>query len=52
MDEIKKVETHLLIDVPPGYREGERLDVYITSFIQNAKDTYLNTSLKQKNKHI
>lgn len=46
MDELKKVETHLLIDVPPGYREGERLDVYITSFIQNATRAKVQAGIK------
>ena len=44
--EPEKVESHLFIDVPPGYREGERLDVYLTTFIQNATRAKVQGGIK------
>ncbi|MEQ9105461.1 MAG: RluA family pseudouridine synthase [Rhodothermales bacterium] len=39
-------ETLVTFDVPPGYREGERLDVYLTGFIQNATRTKVQKGIK------
>jgi 23S rRNA pseudouridine1911/1915/1917 synthase len=32
----ERVETVLTFEVPPGYRQGERIDVYLTQMIANA----------------
>ncbi len=43
----EKQETQLTFEVPPGYREGERLDVYLTRFLQNATRTKVKRGVKE-----
>ncbi len=40
-------EATLIFEVPPGYRENERLDVYLTGFIQNATRTKVQRGIRQ-----
>ena len=47
MSEPEKIVTHVTLDVPPGYREGERLDVYLTTFIQNATRARVQNGIKE-----
>lgn len=46
MSEPQKIETELTFDVPPGYRENERLDLYVTSKIQNATRARVQKGIK------
>lgn len=46
MSEPNKIATELTFLVPPGYREGERLDVYLTSKIQNATRAKVQKGIK------
>lgn len=43
---IEKVGTELRIDVPPGHRDGTRLDAYITQFVQNATRNKVQEAIK------
>jgi len=49
MSEPEKQPTELRYDVPPGYREGERLDVYLTGFILNATRAKIQKGIKEGN---
>lgn len=40
-------ETKIILEVPAGYREGERLDVYVTGFIQNATRAKVQKGIKE-----
>lgn len=46
MKEPEKQPTELIYDVPEGYRERERLDVYLTGFIQNATRAKVQKGIK------
>ena len=46
MDAEEKVETILTLDVPPGYRERERLDVYLTGHVANATRAKVHAAIK------
>ena len=39
-------QTELRLDVPPGHREGTRLDAYITQFVQNATRNKVQDAIK------
>ncbi len=45
-DPEEKQETEIVLDVPAGYAEGERLDVYITGFVANATRAKVQQALK------
>ncbi len=47
MPEETRVETRITLAVPPGYREGERLDVYLTRFIQNATRSKVQRGIRE-----
>ncbi len=47
MSEPEKQLTILQFDVPPGYREAERLDVYLTEKIQNATRAKVQRGIKE-----
>lgn len=47
MSEPEKQETEICLDVPPGYHEDERLDVYITQFIKNASRNKVQQGIKE-----
>jgi 23S rRNA pseudouridine1911/1915/1917 synthase len=47
MSEPEKIETRLEIAVPPGYREYERLDLYLTNVIQNATRAKVQKGIKE-----
>lgn len=38
--------TEMRLDVPPGHREGTRLDAYITQFVQNATRNKVQEAIK------
>lgn len=40
-------ETHVRLEVPPGYREAGRLDVYLTRFLQNATRAKVQRGIKE-----
>lgn len=42
-----KEDTRVVLEVPEGYREEGRLDVYITRFVQNASRTKVQKSIKK-----
>ena len=42
-----KQETIVQLDVPAGYREGERLDLYVTRSIHNASRTKVQKGIKE-----
>ena len=42
----ERIETLIEIDVPPGYRERERLDVYLTSHVANATRAKVQTAIR------
>ncbi len=46
MTESEKREMLVLFDVPPGYREDARLDVYLTEHIQNATRAKVQRGIK------
>jgi len=46
MSEPKKEEIEIRFDVPSGYRESERLDVYLTGFIMNATRAKVQKGIK------
>ena len=46
MSEPEKIITHLHFDVPSGYKENDRLDVYLTTFIQNATRARVQKGIK------
>lgn len=47
MSEPEKQPFELRFDIPPGYREGERLDVYLTRYIQNATRAKVQKGIKE-----
>ena len=47
MEEPAKLETILDFTVPDGYRTGERLDVYLTGFIENATRAKVQKGIKE-----
>ena len=47
MSEPEKILTHLHFDVPPGYKENDRLDVYLTTFVQNATRARVQKGIKE-----
>lgn len=42
-----KVETVITVEVPPGYRERERLDVYLTAKIANATRAKVQAAVRE-----
>ncbi|MEZ4701397.1 MAG: RluA family pseudouridine synthase [Rhodothermales bacterium] len=48
MMETERQETEIVLDVPSGYAEGERLDVYITGFVANATRAKVQQALKEE----
>ncbi len=40
------IPTHIALDVPPGYSENERIDVYLTGHIANATRSKVQTAIK------
>ena len=47
MSEPEKQPFELRFDIPPGYREAERLDVYLTRYIQNATRAKVQKGIKE-----
>lgn len=47
MSEPEKQLNRTKYEVPPGYREGERLDVYLTGFIQNATRARVQKGIRE-----
>jgi 23S rRNA pseudouridine1911/1915/1917 synthase len=47
MNEPEKQPSELIFDVPEGYRERERLDMYLTGFIQNATRAKVQKGIKE-----
>jgi 23S rRNA pseudouridine1911/1915/1917 synthase len=47
MNADEKVETLVTLDVPPGYRERERLDVYLTGHVANATRAKVQAAIKE-----
>ena len=47
MSEPEKQPFELRVDIPPGYREAERLDVYLTRYIQNATRAKVQKGIKE-----
>ncbi len=47
MENMKPEEATLVFEVPAGYQENERLDVYLTGFIQNATRTKVQRGIRQ-----
>ncbi|QXD16101.1 RluA family pseudouridine synthase [Rhodocaloribacter litoris] len=47
VERAEKIETILTFEVPPGYREGERLDVYLTRSIQNATRAKVQRGIRE-----
>ena len=47
MSESDHVETEVVVEVPTGYRESARLDVYLTRFILNATRTKVQRGIKE-----
>lgn len=47
MSEPEKQPTQITFSVPEGYRERERLDVYLTGFIQNATRAKVQKGIKE-----
>lgn len=45
--EPEKEETQIHLDVPPRYKEEERLDVYITRFVKNASRNKVQQGIKE-----
>jgi 23S rRNA pseudouridine1911/1915/1917 synthase len=43
---ITPTNTEMRLDVPPGHREGTRLDAYITQFVQNATRNKVQDAIK------
>lgn len=43
----QKEETLITLEAPPGYREGLRLDLYITRFVQNASRAKVQQGIKE-----
>lgn len=46
MSEPERIETEAVIDVPSGYREGARLDVYLTRAILNASRSKVQRGIR------
>lgn len=49
MSEPDKIETEIVLDVPPGYQDGGRLDTYISSFVLNATRAKVQKAIKSGN---
>jgi len=47
MSEPEKQPTEIAFNVPSGYKEAERLDVYLTGFIQNATRAKVQKGIKE-----
>lgn len=47
MAEPEKQETVVTFEVPPGYREEARLDVYLTRFLQNASRVKVQRGIRE-----
>ncbi|TDI76184.1 MAG: RluA family pseudouridine synthase [Bacteroidetes bacterium] len=47
MSEPEKQETLVQFEVPPGYKDDARLDVYLTSHIQNATRSKVQAGIKE-----
>lgn len=47
MAEPEKQETWMTLEVPPGYREGGRLDVYIARFLENASRAKVQQGIRE-----
>lgn len=48
MTDVEKQESILNIDVPPGYKEEARLDVFLTGHIQNATRAKVQKGIKEE----
>ncbi|MCB0720603.1 MAG: RluA family pseudouridine synthase [Bacteroidetes bacterium] len=46
MGEPDKIETEIVLEVPQGYREGERLDRYISGFVLNATRSKVQKAIR------
>ncbi|MDZ4700053.1 MAG: RluA family pseudouridine synthase [Rhodothermales bacterium] len=46
--EMEREETQIILEVPAGYTESERLDVYITGFVANATRTKVQQALQDE----
>jgi 23S rRNA pseudouridine1911/1915/1917 synthase len=47
MAEPEKQDTWITLEVPPGYREGGRLDVYIARFLENASRAKVQQGIRE-----
>jgi 23S rRNA pseudouridine1911/1915/1917 synthase len=51
-NEPEKEETILTFTVPPGYRHGDRLDVYLTQVMQNATRAKVQRGIREGRVHV
>jgi 23S rRNA pseudouridine1911/1915/1917 synthase len=47
LSEPEQEEWEILLEVPPGYKEDARLDVYLTRFLPNASRAKVQTGIKE-----